>query len=106
MNTGWSGGPYGVGQRMKIAYTRAMVHAALNGALSEVPTVIDPNFGLAVPVSCPNVPAEVLDPRNTWADRAAYDTQARKLANMFAENFKTFANDVDANVRAAGPKVA
>ncbi|CAG0966894.1 phosphoenolpyruvate carboxykinase (ATP) [Planctomycetaceae bacterium] len=105
VNTGWSGGPYGVGQRMKIAYTRALVHAALDGALNDVPTVNDPIFGIAVPTACPNVPPEVLNPRNTWSDKAAYDTQARKLASMFAENFKTFANDVTAEVRAAGPKV-
>ncbi len=105
VNTGWSGGPYGVGQRMKIAYTRAMVHAALDGALNDVPTVSDPNFGIAVPTACPNVPAEVLNPRNTWADKDAYDVQARKLAGMFAENFKTFANDVSAEVQAAGPRV-
>ena len=105
VNTGWSGGPYGVGHRMKIAHTRAMIHAALNGNLQGVPTAIDPNFGLAVPVTCPNVPDEVLNPRNTWADPAAYDAQARKLAGMFAENFKTFAKDVDATVLAAGPKV-
>ncbi len=98
VNTGWSGGPYGVGQRMKIAYTRAMIHAALNGDLQEVPTVIDPNFGLAVPVTCPNLPDEVLNPRHTWADPIAYDAQARKLAGMFVENFKTFAKDVDAAV--------
>jgi phosphoenolpyruvate carboxykinase (ATP) len=105
VNTGWSGGPYGVGQRMKIAYTRAMVHAALDGALNDVPTVNDPLFDIAVPTACPNVPPEVLNPRNTWSDKAAYDAQARKLAEMFAENFKAFANDVTAEVRAAGPKV-
>ena len=104
VNTGWSGGPYGVGQRIKIAYTRALVGAALNGALDQVPTVDDPIFGVAVPVTCPGVPADVLTPRNTWADPAAYDTQARKLAAMFNENFKTFAADVTPEVRAAGPK--
>jgi phosphoenolpyruvate carboxykinase (ATP) len=104
VNTGWSGGPYGVGQRIKIAYTRALVAAALSGALDSVPTVIDPIFGLAVPTTCPGVPAEVLTPRNTWPDPAAYDAQARKLAGMFNENFKTFAADVTPDVRAAGPK--
>jgi phosphoenolpyruvate carboxykinase (ATP) len=104
VNTGWSGGPYGVGQRMKIAHTRAMVNAALSGALKDVPTVVDPNFGVAVPKECPGVPAEVLNPRNTWADKAAYDAQARKLAGMFAENFKAFADQVPADVRAAGPQ--
>ena len=106
VNTGWSGGPYGVGQRMKIAYTRAMVRAALDGALNDVPINLDPTFGIAVPNACPDVPAQVLNPRNTWADPAAYDTQARKLAAMFAENFKTFSDQVSPEVRAAGPKVS
>lgn len=105
VNTGWSGGPYGVGQRMKIAYTRAMVHAALNGALDDVPTTPDPVFGVAVPNRCPDIPSEVLNPRNTWTDQAAYDTQARKLAGMFAENFKTFADQVSREVSEAGPRV-
>jgi phosphoenolpyruvate carboxykinase (ATP) len=105
VNTGWSGGPYGVGQRMKIAYTRAMVNAALDGALADVPTRPDPVFGVTVPTACPDVPNEVLDPRQTWDDPVAYDTQARKLAGMFNENFKTFADQVSPEVRAAGPAV-
>ena len=105
VNTGWSGGPYGVGQRMPIAYTRAMVHAALNGALGHVPTATDPIFGVAVPSSCPDVPTEALNPRSTWADGAAYDQQARKLAAMFGENFKTFADQVSPEVRQAGPRL-
>jgi len=105
VNTGWSGGPYGVGQRMKIAYTRAMVHAALDGALGDVPTTPDPIFGVAVPNSCPGVPTEVLNPRNTWADKAAYDAQARKLAGMFGENFTIFADQVSPEVRGAGPRL-
>ena len=103
VNTGWSGGPYGVGQRMKISYTRAMINAALNGELRDIPTTRDPNFGIAVPTSCPNVPAEVLSPRNTWADKAAYDTQARALATMFIDNFKAFAGEVSSEVNLAGP---
>jgi phosphoenolpyruvate carboxykinase (ATP) len=103
VNTGWSGGPHGVGQRIKIVYTRAMVHALLDGALDNVPTILDPNFGFAVPTSCPDVPGQVLNPRNTWADKAAYDAQAHKLAAMFIENFKEFADQVSAQVRAAGP---
>jgi phosphoenolpyruvate carboxykinase (ATP) len=102
VNTGWSGGPYGVGHRMKIQYTRAMVHAALNDALNDVPTRTDPNFGIAVPTHCPDVPTEVLDPRATWADAQAYDAQARKLARMFADNFKQFEGDVSAVVKAEG----
>ena len=104
VNTGWSGGPYGVGRRMPIAYTRSLVSAALEGQLDGVATVDDPNFGVAVPVACPGVPAEVLNTRNTWADKAAYDAQAAKLAGMFAENFKAFADQVTPEVRAAGPR--
>jgi len=105
VNTGWTGGPYGVGQRMKISHTRAMIHAALNGKLRDIPTARDPNFGLAIPSSCPNVPAEVLNPRNTWTDKAAYDRQAEALAKMFMDNFKAFASDVSAEVNLAGPVV-
>lgn len=87
VNTGWTGGPYGVGHRMELQYTRAMVHAALNGSLAEVETRIDPVFGVEVPLTCPGVPAEVLDPRSTWDDPEAYDAQAKKLAAMFDENY-------------------
>jgi phosphoenolpyruvate carboxykinase (ATP) len=104
VNTGWTGGPYGVGKRMKIAYTRAMISAALNGDLLNVSYNVDPVFGLAVPSICPGVPNDVLNPRNTWADHAAYDAQAQKLAHMFAENFKLFEADVSDEVRAAGPQ--
>jgi phosphoenolpyruvate carboxykinase (ATP) len=92
VNTGWTGGPYGTGKRMKIAYTRAMIRAALSGALDAVPYERDPIFNLDVPVSCPDVPAEVLKQRSTWSDGAAYDRQAAQLAGMFVENFKAFAN--------------
>ncbi len=103
VNTGWTGGPYGVGSRMKLAYTRAMVDAAISGKLDDVETRQDPIFGLHVPVSVPGVPDEVLMPRQTWADPAAYDEQAKKLAAMFRENFEEFAADVSEAVRAAGP---
>ena len=103
VNTGWTGGPHGVGHRMSIAHTRAMINAALNGELDGVPTVPDPIFGVAVPTACPNVPAEVLIPRNTWADGAAYDEQAHKLAQMFTHNFRQFSENVSAEVCAAGP---
>lgn len=106
VNTGWTGGPYGVGRRMAIAHTRAMVRAALDGALNDVPTRADPIFGVAVPVACPEVPPEILDPRTTWPDPGAYDAQARKLAAMFVENFRTFANEVSDEVRSAGPRAA
>ncbi len=104
VNTGWSGGPYGVGSRMKIAYTRAMVNAALDGQLADIPTETDPIFGLHMPTHCPDVPDEVLNPRNTWADQADYDTQAKKLAAMFDDNFKHFAGQVSEAVKAAGPR--
>jgi len=104
VNTGWSGGPAGVGSRMKIAYTRAMVHAALNGDLDNAPTELDPIFGLPIPIACPGVPAEVLNPRNTWADKAAYDQKARELAALFVKNFKQFEAQTTADVIAAGPK--
>ena len=82
-----------------------MVQAALNGELNEVDMVQDPVFGVSVPVSCPDVPPEVLNPRNTWNDQQAYDIQARKLAVMFTENFKVFSAQVSADVNAAGPKI-
>jgi phosphoenolpyruvate carboxykinase (ATP) len=104
VNTGWTGGPYGVGSRMKIAYTRAMITAALNGQLDRVEYRRHPVFNLDVPTSCPGVPDAVLDPRSTWPDSAKYDEQAAKLAKMFVDNFKTFENDVAPSVKAAGPK--
>jgi len=103
VNTGWTGGPYGVGSRMKIAYTRAMVHAALDGKLTDVKLTNDPIFGLGIPESVPGVPAEMLVPRNTWKDKAAYDKQAKELARRFQENFKQFADQAEADVLAAGP---
>jgi phosphoenolpyruvate carboxykinase (ATP) len=104
VNTGWTGGPYGTGRRIKIAHTRAMIRAALSGALDHVAYQKDPVFNIDVPATCPDVPAEVLQPRNTWTDAAAYDAQAAKLAKMFAENFKTFEGDVTQAVREAGPR--
>ena len=88
INTGWSGGPYGVGSRMKLPLTRAMVKAALNGTLKKVETKIDPIFGLAIPISCPDVPSEILNPRNTWKDKDAYDKKAKELQEMFEKQFK------------------
>ncbi len=103
VNTGWTGGPYGVGSRMKIAYTRAMIRAALSGALDTVAYETDPVFNLDIPASCPDVPSDVLKPRATWADGAAYDAQAARLARMFVDNFKTFEPGVGDEVLAAGP---
>jgi phosphoenolpyruvate carboxykinase (ATP) len=105
VNTGWTGGPPGVGSRMKIGYTRAMLTAALSGQLDNVQYRKHAIFNLDIPMTCPGVPDSVLDARTTWPDKAAYDAQAKKLAGMFVENFKTFENDVDAAVKAAGPKV-
>jgi|SRR5579859_829498 len=104
VNTGWSGGPFGVGQRMKIAHTRAMITAILNGSLHEVPATPDPVFGVQVPRECAGVPAELLQPRHTWADQAAYDAGAGELARRFAENFKQFTSMVPPEVAAAGPR--
>ena len=103
LNTGWSGGPYGEGKRIKLAHTRRMVHAALNGELDDVPTVHDPAFGLTVPQRVEGVPDELLRPRDTWRDRAAYDAKAGELAAMFAQHFERYADGVSDAVRAAGP---
>lgn len=104
INTGWTGGPYGVGSRMKLAYTRRMIAAALNGELDDVAMVEEPFFGLMVPASVPDVPAEILMPRNSWEDKEAYDAQAARLVGMFKENFKQFGSLVSDETRNAGPK--
>ena len=104
VNTGWSGGAYGVGTRMKIAHTRTMIRAALAGELTDVGYETDSVFNLDVPQSVPGVPPELLQPRNTWSDKTAYDEQARKLARMFIDNFKTFEGDAAPEVKAAGPR--
>ena len=105
VNTGWTGGPYGTGERMDINHTRSMVRAALDGRLDGVPTITDPIFGVEIPTTVPDVPAAFLQPRSTWADGVAYDRQARALAHMFAENFAAYADGVSESVRAAGPRV-
>ena len=104
VNTGWTGGPYGTGRRMKIAYTRAMIRSILNGSLATTSYETDSVFNLDIPTSCPDVPADVLHPRRTWSNGDEYDAQAAKLAKMFAENFKNFEADVTPGVRAAGPR--
>lgn len=104
LNTGWSGGAYGEGQRMKLAYTRAMIDAIMDGSIDEAPTVTDPIFGLEVPTSCPAVPADVLIPRNTWKDKDAYDVKAKELAARFVANFEKFNVASDA-IKNAGPRV-
>ncbi|MBA16303.1 MAG: phosphoenolpyruvate carboxykinase (ATP) [Sphingomonas sp.] len=103
VNTGWSGGKYGEGKRMPIKATRALLNAALDGSLNNAEFRTDPNFGFAVPVSVPGVDANILDPRETWADKAAYDATAAKLVDLFNENFAEFAEHVDESVRAAAP---
>jgi phosphoenolpyruvate carboxykinase (ATP) len=105
VNTGWTGGPYGTGERMNIAHTRSMVRAALSGALADVPMRRDPTFGIEVPTSCPDVPSSFLDPRATWADTDAYDRQAVRLAAMFDDNFGSYADGVTDEIRSAGPVV-
>jgi phosphoenolpyruvate carboxykinase (ATP) len=105
INTGWSGGGYGIGSRIKIQYSRAMLHAALDGQLDNVEYNTDPVFGLSIPVSCPSVPTEVLTPRNAWTDKAAYDAMATRLAGMFVEKFKRYESTVSDAVKAAAPKV-
>jgi len=104
INTGWSGGGYGVGQRIKLRFTREMVKAALSGALKNANYVADPNFGLFIPQNIPNVPSEVLTPRSTWKDPEAYDAKAKELAGRFVENFKSFEAD-GSSAAAAGPKI-
>ena len=103
VNTGWTGGPHGVGERMKLDHTRTMLRAALSGRLDGVETWTDPHFGLEVPRTVPDVPDQVLSPRDTWDDPAAYDAQATKLADMFRENFAKYAQSVEPEVREAGP---
>jgi len=104
VNTGWTGGAYGVGSRMKLSHTRAIVHALLRGDLTKAKTVADPVFGLAVPTEISGVPKAVLQPRDTWKDHTAYDAQAKKLAGMFQENFKKFESFVSDAVKKAGPR--
>ncbi|WP_096202602.1 phosphoenolpyruvate carboxykinase (ATP) [Bacillus sp. FJAT-45350] len=103
VNTGWSGGPYGVGKRMNLPYTRAMIQAALQGELNSAETIVDDIFGLHVPVHCPGVPDEVLQPKQTWDNPEEYDAKAKELAGQFKENFKKF--DAPDEIRNAGPLV-
>lgn len=105
INTGWTGGPYGIGSRMKLKYTRAMISAALESKLEDVEYKKHPVFGFEVPQTCPNVPAAVLNPRSTWNDPEAYDLQAKSLARSFVENFKKFEKDASEDILAGAPKV-
>ena len=103
LNTGWTGGPYGVGERISIKYTRALLNAALEGRLDDVEYVQDPIFCISVPTSCPGVPSEILMARNTWEDKAAYDKKAHELAELFTENFQQYADFVSNQVYCSGP---
>jgi phosphoenolpyruvate carboxykinase (ATP) len=103
VNTGWSGGAYGTGQRIPLAQTRALIDAIHGGALEQTAYTTEPHFGLSIPQSCPGVPDPLLDPRRTWADGAAYDEAARDLVDRFERHFAGFADDVPEAVRAAAP---
>jgi phosphoenolpyruvate carboxykinase (ATP) len=105
INTGWSGGSYGVGSRMKLAYTRSMITAALTGQLDNVAFETLPIFDLSFPTACPEVPSEILNPRATWADKEAYDKTANHLAGEFVKNFDQYASETDKTILAAAPKV-
>ncbi len=105
VNTGWSGGAYGVGNRMKLSYTRSMITAAINGELAKVEFEAHPVFGILMPKSCPGVPDEVLLPRNTWSDKEAYDKKANELAHLFVKNFSKYASHANEEILAAAPVV-
>lgn len=103
VNTGWIGGPYGVGNRIKLGYTRRIINAAIDGELTNVKTTRDPNFAFEVPDECPGVPSEILKPRDMWKNAEDYDRQAKKLTSMFASNFKSFESKVPSEIKNAGP---
>jgi len=105
VNTGWTGGPYGIGTRMKLKYTRAMISAVLEGKLNSVAFQADSVFGMSVPLECPNVPADILNPRNTWSDKSEYDAKARFLANLFIKNFDKYKDGATAEVLAGAPTI-
>ncbi|MFM7233751.1 MAG: phosphoenolpyruvate carboxykinase (ATP), partial [Flavobacteriales bacterium] len=105
INTGWSGGSYGTGERMKLKFTRAMITAALEGKLDGVSYETHDVFGLQMPTTCPEVPTELLNPRNTWKDKAAYDAKANELADKFIKNFEKFKEFANDEILSASPKV-
>jgi phosphoenolpyruvate carboxykinase (ATP) len=104
VNTGWTGGAYGVGKRIEIKYTRAMIKAILEGQLNNVDSEVDPVFGIHIPVEVKGVPKEYLFPRNTWKNPEAYDEKANELANQFIENFKEYEDNVDKKILDGSPK--
>jgi phosphoenolpyruvate carboxykinase (ATP) len=105
VNTGWTGGAYGTGHRMSLKHTRAIIDAINDGTLLDVPTTEDPIFGLAIPEHVEGVPTEVLNPKNTWSDQAAFEATAKKLASLFQDNFKQYEDQASAETRAAGPRL-
>ena len=105
VNTGWTGGPYGIGQRISLKYTRAMVQAAISGELTNQNFTKHPHFGILIPEDCPNIPVEILNPRNTWSDKNAYDLQADKLAQLFIQNFEQYREEASQEIRDASPKM-
>jgi phosphoenolpyruvate carboxykinase (ATP) len=105
VNTGWSGGGYGVGNRMKLSYTRAMIGAAMRGELDQIAQKTNDTFGLTFPISCPGVPANLMNPKDAWADGAAYDAAAAHLAGLFAKNFKKFESMASEAILDAAPVV-
>ena len=106
VNTGWSGGPFGIGKRMSLKITRALITSAIEGKLDDVSYSIHEIFGLQMPATCPGVPSEVLDPRNTWEDKAAYDAKAGQLAGQFNENFEKFKDGATDEILAARPRAS
>jgi len=104
VNTGWTGGAYGVGSRIKLKYTRAIIDAIHNNGFDNVETVIDPDFGFEIPLSCPGVPSDILIPKNTWENKEKYDEVKEKLVKLFQDNFKAFEASVNAEIVKAGPK--
>lgn len=103
VNTGWSGGGYGKGSRLSLKHTRAIIDAINDGSLTKVETVRDSLFGFEIPTACPGVPGEILNPRNTWQDKELYDSTAKKLAELFKNNFKKFETTSSKKISDAGP---
>ena len=105
VNTGWTGGPYGIGKRISLAHTRAMIKAALNGKLDRAEMETHPLFNFSMPLTCPEVPVEILNPRNTWEDKNQYDQKAHRLAREFNANFEKYRKGTDDEIAEAGPKI-
>jgi phosphoenolpyruvate carboxykinase (ATP) len=106
VNTGWTGGSFGVGSRIRLSFTRAIIDAIHSGQLAKANTVTEPVFGLAIPTSCPGVPSDLLQPRSTWSKPGAYDTKAKHLAKLFQANFANYSDQATIEVQAAGPRSA